>query len=87
MGNQDLQLKEGLGRALNLPTMTYLENFIGIKSLSTKQCPAELSPRIIPPVFPILTNNISSSLILLVAPTMYRLFYLFPQIYRFGETL
>ena len=33
---------------------TYLKNFIGIKSLSTKQCPAELSPWIIPPVSPIL---------------------------------
>ena len=28
--------------------MTYLKNFIGTKSLDTKQCPAGLSPRIIP---------------------------------------
>ena len=33
---------------------TYLKKVIGIKSLSTKQRQAELSPRIIPPVFPIL---------------------------------
>ena len=33
---------------------TYLKKFIGIKSISTKQCPAELSPWIIPPVSPIL---------------------------------
>ena len=32
---------------------TYLKKFIGIKSISTKQCPAELSPWIIPPVSPI----------------------------------
>ena len=33
---------------------TYLKKFIKIKSLSTKQCPPELSPWIIPPAFPIL---------------------------------
>ena len=32
----------------------YMKKLIGIKSLSTKQCPAELSPWIIPPVSPIL---------------------------------
>ena len=35
-------------------TTTYLKKFIGIKSLITKQCPAELSPWIISPVSPIL---------------------------------
>ena len=29
--------------------MNYLKKFLGIKSLNTKQCPAELFPRIIPP--------------------------------------
>ena len=33
---------------------TYLKNFIGVRTLSTKQYPAELSPWSIPPVFPIL---------------------------------
>ena len=33
---------------------TYLKKLIGIKSRSTKQCPAELSPLIIPTVSPIL---------------------------------
>ena len=32
---------------------TYLKNFIGVKSITTKQFPPELSPWIIPPVFPI----------------------------------
>ena len=34
--------------------MAYFEKFVGIKSYSTKQCPAELSPWIIPPVLLIL---------------------------------
>ena len=34
--------------------MTYLKNFIGIESFSTKQCPTELSPWIIHPLFSIL---------------------------------
>ena len=34
----------------------YLKKFIGIKSLSTKQCPAELPPWIIPLVSSILSN-------------------------------
>ena len=33
---------------------TYLKKFIEVKSISTKQCPAELSPWITPPVSPIL---------------------------------
>ena len=33
---------------------TYLKNIIGNKSLTTKQCPAELSPWIMPSVSPIL---------------------------------
>ena len=35
----------------------YLKTFSGIKSLSKKQCPAELSLWIIPPVYPILLKN------------------------------
>ena len=31
-------------------SMTYLKRLVGTKSLNTKQCPAGLSPRIVPPV-------------------------------------
>ena len=97
MGDQDLQLREGLGKTPNLSTKnwllhpippliadhilekiiskafrqivpktlpmvqifsfiitTYLKKVIGIKTLSTKQYPEELSPWSIPTIFPIL---------------------------------
>ena len=66
---------------------TYLKKLIGIKSFSTKQCPAELSPLIIPTVYPNLTKIVSPPFILLVWSTMYRLPCLFPQTYHLGQTL
>ena len=48
--------------------MAYLKKFIGIKFLSTKQCPAELSPWIIPPLFPILPKMFPLLLSCLLSP-------------------
>ena len=43
-----------VGHIFSFINTTYLKKFIGIKSLSTKQCSAESSAWIIPPVSPIL---------------------------------
>ena len=39
-------------RIFSFTMMTYLKELIGIESLNTKQSPAELFPRISPPVSP-----------------------------------
>lgn len=49
----------------------YLNNFIGIKSFNTNQCPSELSPWIIPPCILYLTKYVTPTLIVPVAPSRY----------------
>ena len=71
---------------------TYLIKFIRIKSLNTKQCPAELAPWIIPPYTPPSYQKCPPSLILLVDVTRYGLTCPFPQTFggnpvHWGRTL
>ena len=48
--------------------MTYLKKIVGTKSLHTKHCASGISPRIIPPVSPFLSNPPSFDVALL--PTL-----------------
>ena len=62
---------------------TYLKNFIGMKSITTKQFPPEISLNYTPCI-PHLIKKFSPCFILLIAPTMYKRSCPFSQTYRFG---